>query len=216
MKVRSVIFDLDGTLLNTLEMIKECNNELLSHHGFPQRALAEYRLFVGYGMRNLLKKALPDGTSDEIIERLVPEVIEIYHKRGADMIPPYEGINEMLDTLVGKGVKISILTNKEHSYAILNAKTALSNYHFETIIGERPGMPIKPDPKGVFEIVEMTGVPLSETIFVGDMKADILTGKNAGVLAVGCLWGFGDKKDLENAGADLLIEHPLELLKIID
>jgi len=213
MKVRSVIFDMDGTLLNTLEMIKICNNEVLKRHGFPGRELDEYRTFVGYGMKNLLTKALPDGTDDEIIEQMVPEVIDLYLKKGAEMIPAYEGINEMLDTLVKKGVKISILTNKEHSYASLNAKTALGNYHFEAVIGERKGMPIKPDPSGVFEIVEITGVPLSETVFVGDMTADVLTGKNAGVFTVGCLWGFGFKKDLENA--DMLISHPLEILKII-
>jgi len=215
MKVRSVIFDLDGTLLNTLEMIKVCNNEVFKKHGFPERTLVEYRGFVGDGMKNLLKRALPAGTSDEIIEQLVPEIIEIYHKKGADMIPPYEGINEMLNALVEKDVKISILTNKEHSYAQLNVKSALSKHHFETVIGERKGKLIKPDPSGVFEIAQITGIPLAETVFVGDMTADILTGKNAGVFAVGCLWGFGDKKDLENAGADMLIEHPLELLKII-
>ncbi|MGI6394604.1 MAG: HAD family hydrolase [bacterium] len=216
MKVKSVIFDLDGTLLNTLETIMECNNEVFKKHGYPARTLLEFRNFVGDGMKMLIKKALPAGTTDEEIGQILLEVIETYHKKGTDSIPPYDGICELLDNLVQKGIKISVLTNKEHGYAQLNMKAALNRFHFEAVLGERKGIPMKPDPFGVYEIVEITGVPLEETVFVGDMKADILTGKNAGIFTVGCLWGFGNKKDLEDNGADLLIEHPLELLRIVD
>lgn len=214
MKVRSVIFDMDGTLLNTLQMIMECNNDVLERNGFVRRSYEEYRNFVGDGMMTLLKRALPQGTDDEAARRLIPQVLELYYGRDMKTIPPYDGVTELLDTLVSKGIKISILTNKEHKYAVLNAQAVLPQYHFETVLGERAGKPLKPDPDGVYEISEITGVPLNETVFVGDMKADVLTGKNSGVFTFGCLWGFGKKEDLE--GADRLISHPLEILDIID
>lgn len=215
MKVRSVIFDMDGTLLDTLDMISQCNNEVFKKHGYPQKTYEEYRTFVGDGMRNLMKRALPQGTDDATVTKLIAEVLDQYNRKGVSSIPPYDGIIELLDELVARGIKISILTNKEHEYALLHAKAIFGKYHFEAVIGDRPGKPLKPDPAGVFEIVEITGVPLGETIFAGDMKADILTGKNAGVFTIGCLWGFGDRKDLEANCADYLAEHPLEILGLI-
>ena len=214
MKIRSVIFDMDGTLLNTLQMIMECNNDVLERNGFARRSYEEYRTFVGDGMMTLLKRALPQGTGDDIAAKLIPQVLELYYGRDMKTIPPYEGVTELLDTLVAKGIKISILTNKEHKYAVLNAQAVLPQYHFETVLGERAGKPLKPDPDGVYEISKITGVPLKETVFVGDMKADVLTGRNAGVFTFGCLWGFGTKEDLE--GAYRLISHPLEVLNFID
>ncbi|HQN72252.1 MAG TPA: HAD family hydrolase [bacterium] len=215
MKVRSVIFDMDGTLLNTMEMIVKCNNSVLKSEGYPERKFDEFFNFVGDGMKQCVTRALPAGTDEVVITDVLSKVLEKYKSEDVSKIKTYEGVDELLKVLVSKGIKISILTNKEHDYAVVNAQIALVDHRFEAVIGDRPHTPLKPDPAGVFEIAEITGIPLTETIFVGDMTADILTGKNAGVFAVGCLWGFGNKKDLENAGADLLIEHPLELLKII-
>ncbi|HNW83178.1 MAG TPA: HAD family hydrolase [bacterium] len=215
MKVRSVIFDLDGTLLNTLDMIMKCNNEIFRKHGYQQKNYAQYRTFVGDGMFNLMKKALPVGTDEQTMKKLIEEVLELYNSTGVESIPPYEGIIELLDELVKREIKISILTNKEHKYAVLNAETIFSKYHFEAIIGDRPGRPLKPAPDGVFEISRITGVPLNETIFVGDMMADILTGKNAGIFTVSCLWGFGNREDLEKHNPDMLISHPLEIIGIL-
>ncbi len=212
---RSVIFDMDGTLLDTLEMIAECNNKVFEKHGFPQRKKEEYKTFVGDGMKALMLRALPENTDEATVSKLMKEVLDLYHETGVGSIPPYDGITEMLDELVKRKIKISILTNKEHKYAILNAKTILGKYHFEAIIGDREGKPLKPAPDGLFEISELTGIPLDETIFVGDMKADILTGKNGGVFTVGCLWGFGQKEELQKLGADLLIDHPMELIDFI-
>jgi len=214
--IRSVIFDMDGTLLDTLDMIAECNNKVFKKYGFPERKKEEYRKFVGDGMKTLMLRALPQGTDEETVLKLMKEVLDLYHETGVGSIPPYDGIIEMLDELVKRDIKISILTNKEHKYAILNAQTILGQYKFEAIIGDREGKPLKPAPDGVFEISEITGVPLNETVFVGDMKADILTGKNGGVITVGCLWGFGQKEDLEKLGAGILIDHPTELIDFID
>ncbi|MBP5405615.1 HAD family hydrolase [bacterium] len=215
MQVKSIIFDMDGTLLDTLDIISRTNNRILQLHGFPTHPLDEYRNFVGDGMRMLLRRALPEGTGEDVITALLPEVLDLYHEEGVGTIPPYSGIRETLTKLIEKGVKISILTNKEHKYALLNAETILGEFHFDAILGERPGKPLKPAPYGIFEIAEITKVPLSQTVYAGDMKTDILTAKNAGVTSAGCLWGFGRKEDLTALGADFLISKPEELLDLL-
>ena len=206
---------MDGTLLDTLDIISRTNNRILQLHGFPAHTIEEYKGFVGDGMRMLLRRALPQGTSEDVITKLLPEVLDLYHEEGVGTIPPFPGIRETLTKLTEKNVKISILTNKEHKYALLNAETILGEFKFDAIIGERPGIPLKPAPDGIFEIAEITGIPLSQTVYAGDMKADILTAKNAGVTSVGCLWGFGRKEDLTALGADFLISKPSELLDLL-
>ena len=215
MQVKSVVFDMDGTLLDTLDIISRTNNRILQLHGFPAHPLDEYKNFVGDGMRMLLRRALPEGTGEDVITTLLPEVLDLYHEEGVGTIPPYPGIRETLAKLIEKDVRISILTNKEHKYALLNAETILGEFHFDAILGERPGKPLKPAPDGIFEIAEITKVPLSQTVYAGDMKADILTAKNAGVTSVGCLWGFGRKEELTDLGADFLISKPDELLDLL-
>ncbi len=207
---------MDGTLLDTLDIISRTNNRILKKHGFPAHTIEEYKGFVGDGMRMLLRRALPKEAPDDVIPVLLPEVLDLYHEEGVGTIPPFEGIRETLSGLIERGIKISILTNKEHKYALLNAETILGEFHFDVILGERPGKPLKPAPDGIFEISEITKVPLSQTVYVGDMKADILTAKNAGITSVGCLWGFGRKEDLVALGADILISEPKELLDLAD
>ncbi len=216
MELKSVIFDMDGTLLDTLDIISRTNNTILQKHGFPTHSIEEYKCFVGDGMRMLLRRALPKEAPDDVISLLLPEVLDLYHEEGVGTIPPFEGIREMLSGLVERRIKISILTNKEHKYALLNAETILGEFHFDAILGERPGKPLKPAPDGIFEISEITKVPLSQTIYVGDMKADVLTAKNAGITSVACLWGFGRKEELLALGADILISEPRELLELAD
>ena len=216
MQLKSVILDMDGTLLDTLDIISRTNNRILKKHGFSTHTIEEYKSFVGDGMRMLLRRALPKEAPDDVIPVLLPEVLDLYHEEGVGTIPPFLGIRETLSGLVERRIKISILTNKEHKYALLNAETILGEFHFDAILGERPGKPLKPAPDGIFEISEITKVPLSQTVYVGDMKADILTAKNAGITSVGCLWGFGRKEDLIALGADILISEPKELLELAD
>lgn len=206
---------MDGTLLDTLDIISRTNNRILQLHGFPAHTIEEYKGFVGDGMRMLLRRALPQGTSEDVITKLLPEVLDLYHEEGVGTIPPFPGIRETLTKLTEKNVKISILTNKEHKYALLNAETILGEFKFDAILGERPGIPLKPAPDGIFEIAEITGIPLSQTLYAGDMKADVLTAKNAGIKSAGCLWGFGRKDDLAALGADFLISKPEELLDLL-
>ena len=215
MKIKSVVFDMDGTLLNTMDMIVKCNNAVLKSEGYPLRKYEEFFDFVGDGMKKCVSRALPVGTDDKTIMDVLFKVLDGYNNEDVKTIKPYDGINEMLKELVERGVKISILTNKEHKYALINAKECLADHKFEKVIGDRPETPLKPDPTGLLEIIDHLGFSKEETLFVGDMKADILTGKNAGVRSVGCLWGFGKKEDLIENGADYLIEHPSEILDLI-
>ena len=216
MKIKSVIFDMDGTLLSTLKIISDTNNEILEKHGFPTHSMEKYKTFVGDGLRMLLRRALPKDFDENLLGPMLTEVLDLYHERGVGTIPPFEGIRETLDALVQRGVNISILTNKEHKYALLNAETILGEYKFNPIIGERAGKPLKPAPDGIREVCEITGIPRENTVYAGDMKVDVVTAKNAGVRSVACLWGFGRKEDLEALGADYLIENPLDLVKIVD
>jgi len=215
LKIRSIVFDMDGTLLNTMDMIVKCNNTVLKSEGYPQRKYEEFFSFVGDGMRKCVTRALPDGTDENEITDVLSKVLAGYNNEDVATIKPYDGIDELLKELVEKGVKISILTNKEHKYALINAEVCLAGHKFEKVIGDRPETPLKPDPHGLLEIIEHLGFSKEETLFVGDMKADILTGKNAGVRSVGCLWGFGKKEDLVENGADFLVSNPLEILELI-
>ena len=215
MNIRSVVFDMDGTLLNTMDMIVRCNNTVLKSEGYPERKYDEFFNFVGDGMRKCVTRALPDGTAENRITNVLSKVLAGYNNEDVATIKPYDGINELLNKLVKMGVKISIFTNKEHEYALINADVCLAGHTFEAVIGDRPQTPLKPDPAGLLEIIEHLGFSKEETLFVGDMKADILTGKNAGVKTVGCLWGFGKKEDLVENGADYLIEHPSQILDLI-
>ena len=124
-----------GTLLDTLDIISRTNNEVLRSHGFPTHTIEEYKSFVGDGMRMLMRRALPKGTSEEVVSALLPEVLDLYHEKGVGTIPPFPGIRETLSGLVERGVKISILTNKEHKYALLNAETILGEFKFDAILG---------------------------------------------------------------------------------
>lgn len=215
MKIKSVVFDLDGTLLNTMNMIMKCNNTVLKNEGYPERKYEEFFSFVGDGMRKCVIRALPEGVDENEVTEVLSKVLAEYNNEDLSTVKPYDGIDELLDKLVHKGVKISIFTNKEHDYALVNVDVCLGRHKFEKVLGDRPQTPLKPDPTGLLEIIEHTGVKREETLFVGDMKADILTGKNAGVKTVGCLWGFGKKEDLVKNGADYLVEYPLEILDLI-
>lgn len=215
MSIKSVVFDMDGTLLNTMDMIVKCNNYVLESEGYPQRKYEEFFSFVGDGMKKCVTRALPEGADEKTIKNVLLKVLEKYNGEDVTAIKPYDGIDELLKGLVSRGVKISILTNKQHDYALINADVCLAPHKFEIVIGDRPQTPLKPDPAGLLEIIKFIGFTKEETLFVGDMKADILTGKNAGVKTVGCLWGFGEKEDLIDNGADFLVSHPSEILELI-
>ena len=216
MKIRSVIFDLDGTLLNTIGFIASCMNSVLENRNLKTHETVAYRTFVGDGIDMLVTRALPETMRDEQTVALCKqEMLAIYDNHTAETVKPYDGIRELLFALHKQGVVISILSNKIHRYTVTAQQNILADIPFAHVYGARDAVPMKPHPAGALEIAQLTGIAPEETIFVGDMEADILTAKNAGMVSVGVAWGFGEEQTLINLGADYLIHHPSELLEII-
>ncbi|MCK5807835.1 HAD family hydrolase [bacterium] len=216
MNIKAVIFDLDGTLLNTIGFIASCMNSVLKNRNLKEHLVADYRTFVGDGIDMLVARALPEALRDESMVALCKaEMLAIYDNHTAETVQPYDGIRELLFALHQRGIVISILSNKIHRYTVTAQKNILADIPFAHVYGARDDVPMKPDPAGALEIAQLTGIAPENTIFVGDMEADVLTAKNAGMVSVGVAWGFGEEETLKELGVDYLIYHPSELLKII-
>ena len=216
MKYRAVIFDLDGTLLNTLEDIADSANVVLSRYGFPQHGLEAYKYFVGDGIGKLVFRAIPEEKrSQEFLAQCVEEMREEYSKRWANKTHPYQGIPELLDALTARGIKMSILSNKPDDFTKETAAKFLSQWRFEVIQGEGASAPKKPDPAGALRIVEAFQVSSEEILFLGDTEVDVKTALSAGMRPVGVLWGFRTAAELKAAGAEVLIEKADDLLSLI-
>ncbi len=216
MKYKAVIFDLDGTLLYTLGDIALSVNRVLTELNMPTHPEESYMKFVGHGLKETLKRACIKDCSDEIIEKGYSRVIEEYNKNPVKNTKPYEGIPFLLDSLVNMGVKIAILSNKEDSLVKYIVKILLSSWTFTTAQGILPDVPKKPDPSAVFQILNDMNVDSSETIFIGDSGVDMRTAVNSGLLGVGVAWGYRGVIELTEFGADIIIDKPVELLRIVE
>lgn len=213
--IKLVIFDLDGTLLNTLEDLKTCTNHVLKQHGFPEHPLNQYRYFVGNGIPVLIKRALPEGTPKETVQMVLSDFFAYYDLHKADLTAPYEGIVELLEYLQDHKVMLAVASNK-----IDNAVAPLMDYYFPTIrfvsaLGSREGVLPKPDPTIVEDILKIAKVEKSEVLYVGDTAVDMDTAHNAGLTAVGVLWGFRDLQELRQAKAEYIISNPAELKSLL-
>lgn len=212
---KGYIFDLDGTLLDTLSSLAASFNRALAKLGFPTHAVDDYRYFVGDGQRKCVERALPAESCDEDTVRAVMHAqIEDYARTWRDLASPYEGITELLASLEALSLKCSVLTNKDHPFAVKCMAYFFPQAHFDAIQGFSEQIPHKPDPKGALRIAERLGVQLSDMVFVGDTATDIMTARACGMTSVGVLWGFRDAAELNNAGATYIISHPAELLAV--
>ncbi len=210
----AIIFDLDGTLLDTLEDLAEATNSALGRCGFPPHPIDDYRQFVGNGARELIRRALPpDRRSDAIIQRCHQEFLEIYARSWDTRTRPYPGIPELLDRLAEKRVKTAILSNKPHDLAVKTVETLLAPWHFEIVLGQRDDIPRKPDPAGALEIANRLDTPPSGFLFIGDSGVDMRTAIRAGMLPIGVRWGFRSPEELKRAGAFAVVTNPDELLR---
>ncbi len=211
-----VIFDLDGTLLNTLEDLADCTNYILRQHQFPEHRLDAYRYFVGSGIRNMILRALPeDKRSERLVDQMVDEYIPYYERHKDDKTVPYKGIIPLLKALQSQNVGLAIASNKIQEAMAPLAERYFQGINFAAILGNRSNKPIKPDPAIVFDILEITGIDKEDTLYVGDTAVDMQTAEAAGLEKVGVLWGFRTLEELQNAGADHIIAKPEELLEII-
>jgi len=216
LKFTHVIFDLDGTILNTLEDLADATNWVCAQHGWPVHELEAYKSFVGNGAGKLLERVTPPGVelTDGLRRTLMAEFSERYTKHSSDKTRAYDGMPQVLAELKAAGVRMAVLTNKPHEAA----GPVVERYYpgvFDAVQGAVVGAPLKPDPTTLLALLEKLGAEKDETLFVGDSNVDIRTGKNAGLAACGVLWGFRTRAELTAEGADFIAECPEELARLI-
>ncbi len=207
----TAVFDLDGTLVDTLSDLAAATNHALSVCGYPPHTRDEYRFLVGRGARRLMEGALPEEErSEETIDRMRSLFNAYYSEHFLDASRPYDGIPEALDALREKGVTLAVLSNKPDVFTGRMVRTLLGD-RFAAVFGQREGIPLKPDPTAVREVLQLCGAGADGAVYVGDSDVDILTGHHASLPAVGCAWGFRGEAELRAAGADAVVSAPCEL-----
>lgn len=204
MKYQLAIFDLDGTLLNTLEDLADSTNYVLSLHGYPVRTLEEVRRFVGNGIRRLIEQAVPEDVDAEIVDKLFAEFIPHYQEHCADKTRPYDGVIELLQNLKRQGIKLAVVSNKaDHA-----VKELCDNYFpnlLEVSVGERAEIRRKPAPDTVNEVLQLLQIEREQVVYIGDSDVDVQTAKNADMDCIAVDWGFRDKDCLQEAGAKVIV-----------
>lgn len=217
MKTQALIFDLDGTLLDTIHDIGGCANTVLASFGYPAHSIERYKELVGDGISNLARKVLPPGNNGpEYVERFVGAYRKLYAETWRESSKPYDGIPETLRALAEKNIKLSVLSNKRDDFTKLCVSSFFPDITFAEVRGERAGVPIKPHPQAALLIAESCGVSPDTCVFVGDSEIDILTAKEAGMRSIGVAWGFRSRGVLEAAGANFIIDSPMSILSIIE
>jgi len=216
MPYRAVLFDLDGTLLDTLADIAEAADVVLRRFGFPTHGINGYRRLVGDGVQMLFAQALPPAhAKPEMLARCAAAFREAYEASWNHATRPYDGVTEMLDALEERRIKLAVLSNKPDRFARLCVEEYLPGRGFQAVLGLRDGIPRKPDPAAAVEIAARLGVPPREFVYLGDTPTDIQTAQSAGMLPVGATWGFRPAQELRAAGAAVLIDAPMELIEIL-
>ena len=213
----AVIFDLDGTLLDTLEDLADSMNAVLANSRFPQHPADAYRYFVGEGMAMLVRRSLPAdaATSEEAVAGHLGAMKENYAQRWAVKTRPYPGVPEMLNGMVSRHIPMAVLSNKPEEFTATMVEQLLSRWTFREVRGMRPGMPAKPDPTAALDIATCLEVEPAVCLYVGDTATDMKTAVAAGMLAVGVTWGFRERDELLVSGADTIVDDPAELLDLL-
>lgn len=215
LKYTHVIFDLDGTILDTLEDLADACNWMLAQHGWPEHDLDAYRYFVGNGMVRLVQRATPDHAQEpDLQKQALSEFMARYDAHKADKTRPYDGVPRLLTRLKELGVHIAVLTNKMDTAA----KPVVEQYYpgvFHLVQGALPGLPVKPDPTLLCRVMERMGAKPERTLFVGDSNVDIQTARNGGLAGCGVLWGFRTRQELEEEGAAYIASRPEDILSIV-
>lgn len=209
-----VIFDMDGTILNTLDDMTDSCNFILQKYGFPLHTIDEVKYFVGNGIPKLIERALPSDVDKETFDNVLADFIQYYELHSADKTRPYDGVIDLIQSLKNHGYMIAVNTNKVESAAIELCKTYFPNL-FDIISGSRKGMPPKPAPDGVYEILERANVTKEEAVFIGDSDVDLQTGINAGTDVIGVDWGFRGADFLKSQGATNIAMQPKDVEEIV-
>ena len=213
MMKKLAIFDLDGTLLDTVADLSEATNYALRTLGYPEHEKEEYRFLVGRGIYNLFRGALPKGeASEENVQKMASLFVPYYNSHMCDYTRPYDGIPEMLHNITSQGVKVAVASNKYQAGTDLLMKTFFPEVSFLAVNGQREGFPIKPDPaivRGIMDLIP--GITPEEVVYIGDSDVDMQTGRNAGVITIGVSWGFRSVEELGAYSPWKIVHSPEEL-----
>lgn len=215
MKADTIIFDLDGTILDTLEDLKNSVNHALSSNNLPERSLAEVRSFVGNGIRLLMALSVPVDTDSALLDKCFDSFRVHYKENSANNTKPYEGVAELLNQLKSKGYKLAVVSNK----ADFAVQTLVANYFegiFDYAVGEREGIRRKPYPDSVNDALLHLASDKNSAVYVGDSEVDVETARNAAIPCVAVTWGFRDKSVLEGLSPEYIIDKPSQLMDILD
>ena len=212
--VKAIIFDLDGTLADTLEDLADTMNYCLGALSLPVHETQDYKMMIGTGSRELCRKALPTERAD-LTDKLLAMNLQRYAEHYLDKTGPYPGIVELLDELHRRDLHLAVLSNKPNNLVKLMVRQIFGPNCFEIVMGQHDGLPTKPDPTGVLDILKQMQVAPDEALYVGDSGTDMQTATAAGMYPLGVSWGFGDRAELLAGGAKRIIDEPSELLELL-
>jgi phosphoglycolate phosphatase len=221
MRFKCIIFDLDGTLANTLEDIAAAMNHALETRGLSALSLGSYAKIVGDGLWNLAREALPPSARDaETVDAACRDAMDYYREHPADHAKLYPGIAELIAELQGRSdrrtrIKTAVLSNKPNLLTQMVIGTLFPRHNFDLVFGERPAFPLKPDPAATWDLITELDISPRETLFVGDSEIDLATAQAAECNFLGAAWGFRGRQALQAAGANRIIDHPGELLELL-
>lgn len=216
MTIKAFIFDLDGTLLNTISDLRDSINLALDYYGYPHFSEDEVKLKVGNGMKRLLERCIPvEKVTNEHVEEVLGVFLGEYKIHQMDKTAPYPGIVDLLHQLNQRGIPCGVISNKQNPNTQSIVQHFFSDIAFTFVSGEVAGIDPKPDPTLTLRCIAAMNLDQDEILYVGDTKVDIATGHNAGLKTVGVTWGFRDRQELVENHADFLVDHPIELLKLL-
>lgn len=216
MEKKAIIFDLDGTLIDSLTDIALCANEVLKEFNLPTHEIDDYKKFVGGGALFLMNNCSPDNTSQKDINKLFERFKEIYDTAIYSNTKPYDGVYELLDKLIQKDCNIGVLSNKPHEFTLKYVNKFFKKYNLKEVHGQKENVPKKPDPKAALDIANSFNTKAENIFFIGDSDVDMQTATNANMKAVGVKWGFRSVEELLENGADYIVQTPLDILELLE
>lgn len=215
MKYKGIIFDLDGTLLDTLDDISDAINQALAKYDYPGFSREDYKIKLGNGFKYLVEQSVPKETSDEDKNGVLTSFSDYYRENYLNKTKPYEGIDQMLDDLVSMGIRLGVNSNKRNDFVLRLVDKYFGRIQFAGVFGERKGLPKKPDPYSANELADLMGLGHDEILYIGDSNTDILTALNANMDSIGVLWGFRTYDELKETGASYIVSNPREIIDIV-